>query len=61
MTRIVKRDAKEPLEVTVGNESKFMCMCGLSKNGIFCDGTQKILQMNRMESVTCMKARSEWR
>lgn len=42
MTRLVKIDAKEPLKVTFGNESKFMCMCGLSKNGIFCDGTHQI-------------------
>jgi CDGSH-type Zn-finger protein len=41
MTRIVTSDHTGPMEVKVGNESKWICMCGLSKNKPFCDGKHK--------------------
>tara|TARA_Y100000310_G_scaffold339842_1_gene433785 strand:- start:8739 stop:8933 length:195 start_codon:yes stop_codon:yes gene_type:complete len=41
MARLVKHEEKAPMEVKVGEESKHICMCGLSKNKPMCDGSHK--------------------
>ena len=41
MARFVKREDRGPMEVKIGNASKWICMCGLSKNQPFCDGNHK--------------------
>jgi len=40
MRRVVKSD-KRPLEIKSQAESVWICMCGLSKNQPFCDGSHK--------------------
>ena len=42
MARLVKKDAMGPTEIKVGGESKWICMCGLSKNPPYCDGSHKM-------------------
>jgi len=39
MARIVTHVEKGPAKVEIGGETKFMCMCGLSKNRPFCDSS----------------------
>lgn len=41
MTRLVKKEESQPMEIKVGDESKYICMCGLAKNQPMCDGTHK--------------------
>ena len=41
MTRLVRKEDRGPMQVKVGNESKWICMCGLSNNQPFCDGRHK--------------------
>lgn len=44
MSRKVIKTAKEPFEVKSQKESAWICMCGLSKNQPFCDGSHKKIE-----------------
>jgi len=39
MTRIVLKTEQSPFRITIEGEAKAICMCGLSKNQPFCDGS----------------------
>ena len=39
--RKVLRTANKPLEITAQERSVWICMCGLSKNQPYCDGSHK--------------------
>lgn len=44
MARKVLKIAKGPFQVKPQNQSVWICMCGLSKNQPFCDGSHKMVQ-----------------
>ncbi len=42
MARVIRHDENGPVEIKPSDKSVFVCMCGLSKNKPFCDGSHKL-------------------
>ena len=51
MARIIKNENKGPLEIKPSSKSIWICMCGLSKNQPFCDGSHKKTQDEKEGTV----------
>jgi CDGSH-type Zn-finger protein len=43
MARLVRKEDKIPFEIKTREESIWVCMCGLSNNQPYCDGSHKIV------------------
>ncbi len=39
VARLVKHKSQGPAKIEVGDETKYVCMCGLSDNKPMCDGS----------------------
>jgi CDGSH-type Zn-finger protein len=63
MARLVKKEDKFPFEIKVGEESIWMCMCGLSNNQPFCDESHKVVadEDNRTYAYDKERKRTEVR
>ncbi len=52
MARLVRKEDRGPMEFKVGNESKWLCMCGLSNNQLSAMVHIKRQPMKKQEKFT---------
>ncbi len=53
MARLIRHEATGPLEVKPGEQSAWVCMCGLSQNYPFCDGSHKKARQEEPGKLYC--------
>jgi CDGSH-type Zn-finger protein len=63
MARLVKKEDKFPFEIKIGEQSIWICMCGLSNNQPFCDNSHKTVvdEDNRTYAYDMERKRTEVR
>lgn len=57
MARLVRKEDKIPFEIKTREESIWMCMCGLSNNQPYYDGSHKIVADEDNRTYTYDKER----
>lgn len=51
MARMVRLEATGPIEVKPQSQSVWICACGLTQNGPFCDGSHKKARQEKPGSL----------
>jgi len=42
MSRLIKKTKAEPIQISVGEQTKYICACGLSATPPYCDGSHEL-------------------
>ena len=42
MARLIKKTKAEPIQISVGEQTKYICACGLSATPPYCDGSHEL-------------------
>ena len=56
MARIIKKEDQGPIEIPPSDKSRWICMCGLSKNQPFCDSSHHKTKEEEQGRVYIYKA-----
>jgi CDGSH-type Zn-finger protein len=51
MARLTRREETAPREIKIGGETKWICMCGLTRNEPFCDNSHELCKEEDEDSL----------